>query len=50
MTDYAVVNPATGETLATYDTFTDAQIEDAIARAAARQRPIRPQVKALPGG
>lgn len=35
MTDYAVVNPATGETLATYDTFTDAQIEDAISRAAA---------------
>ena len=35
MTDYAVVNPATGETLATYDTFTDAQIQDAIARAAA---------------
>lgn len=35
MTDYAVVNPATGETLATYETFTDAQIEDAIARAAA---------------
>ncbi|WP_193596770.1 aldehyde dehydrogenase family protein [Microbacterium sp. YJN-G] len=35
MTDYAVVNPATGETLATYDTFTDAQIEDAVARAAA---------------
>lgn len=34
MTDYAVVNPATGETLATYDTFTDAQIEDAVARAA----------------
>ncbi|MFD5213165.1 NAD-dependent succinate-semialdehyde dehydrogenase [Microbacterium sp. NPDC058345] len=34
MTDYAVVNPATGETVATYDTFTDAQIEDAIARAA----------------
>ncbi|WP_309129716.1 NAD-dependent succinate-semialdehyde dehydrogenase [Microbacterium sp.] len=35
MTDYAVVNPATGETVATYDTFTDAQIEDAVARAAA---------------
>ena len=35
MTDYAVVNPATGETLATYDTFTDAQIQDAIARVAA---------------
>ncbi|MDQ0615604.1 succinate-semialdehyde dehydrogenase/glutarate-semialdehyde dehydrogenase [Microbacterium sp. W4I4] len=34
MTDYAVINPATGETLATYDTFTDAQIEDAVARAA----------------
>jgi succinate-semialdehyde dehydrogenase/glutarate-semialdehyde dehydrogenase len=34
MIDYAVINPATGETLATYDTFTDAQIEDAIARAA----------------
>ena len=34
MTDYAVVNPATGETEATFDTFTDAQIEDAIARAA----------------
>ncbi len=33
MIDYAVVNPATGETLATYETFTDAQIEDAIARA-----------------
>ena len=35
MTDYAVVNPATGTTEATFDTFTDAQIEDAIARAAA---------------
>ncbi|MEJ1088522.1 NAD-dependent succinate-semialdehyde dehydrogenase [Microbacterium sp. Mu-80] len=34
MTDYAVVNPSTGETEATFDTFTDAQIEDAIARAA----------------
>ncbi|MDA4895156.1 NAD-dependent succinate-semialdehyde dehydrogenase [Microbacterium resistens] len=34
MTDYAVVNPATGETLATYPTATDAQIEDAVARAA----------------
>jgi len=34
MTDYAVVNPATGETVASYDTFTDAQIEDAVARAA----------------
>ncbi|MDR6868100.1 succinate-semialdehyde dehydrogenase/glutarate-semialdehyde dehydrogenase [Microbacterium resistens] len=33
MTEYAVVNPATGETLATYDTFTDAQIDDAVARA-----------------
>ena len=34
MTDYAVVNPATGETIAAYDTFTEAQIEDAVARAA----------------
>ena len=34
MTDYAVVNPATGETVAAYDTFTDARIEDAVARAA----------------
>lgn len=33
MTDYAVVNPATGETLASYDTFTDAQIEEAVAAA-----------------
>ncbi|KAG4080602.1 hypothetical protein HA402_004128 [Bradysia odoriphaga] len=33
MIEYAVINPATGETLATYDTFTDAQIEDAVARA-----------------
>lgn len=34
MTEYAVINPATGETVAEYDTFTDAQVEDAIARAA----------------
>ncbi len=34
MTEYAVINPATGETVAEYDTFTDAQIEDAVARAA----------------
>ena len=33
MTDYAVINPATGETLAKYDTFTDAQVDDAIAAA-----------------
>ena len=38
MIDYAVINPATGETLATYDTFTDAQVEDAIARAASAAR------------
>ncbi|WP_442576778.1 NAD-dependent succinate-semialdehyde dehydrogenase [Microbacterium sp. F51-2R] len=31
MTDYAVVNPATGETLATYPTITDAELENAIA-------------------
>lgn len=34
MSDYAVINPATCETVATYDTFTDAQIADAVARAA----------------
>ncbi|WP_300265612.1 NAD-dependent succinate-semialdehyde dehydrogenase [Microbacterium sp.] len=33
MTAYAVTNPATGETIATYDTFTDSEIDDAIARA-----------------
>jgi succinate-semialdehyde dehydrogenase/glutarate-semialdehyde dehydrogenase len=38
MTDYAVVNPATGETLTTYDTFTDAQIEQAITAAAEAHR------------
>lgn len=38
MTDYAVVNPATGETLTTYDTFTDAQIEEALAAADAAHR------------
>jgi succinate-semialdehyde dehydrogenase/glutarate-semialdehyde dehydrogenase len=38
MSDYAVVNPATGETLATYDTFTDAQVEEALATAADEYR------------
>jgi len=38
MSDYAVINPATGETVATYDTFTDAQIADAVARAAEAAR------------
>jgi len=45
MSDYAVVNPATGETVARYDQFTDAQVEDALARAQAafeawRDRPV----------
>src|SRR6266576_1600476 len=35
MSDYAVVNPATGETVARYETFTDAQVEEALAAAAA---------------
>lgn len=35
MSDYAVVNPATGETVARYDTFTDAQVEQALAAAQA---------------
>lgn len=33
MTDYAVTNPATGETVATYETATDAQVEEAVVRA-----------------
>ncbi|MGO2519335.1 MAG: NAD-dependent succinate-semialdehyde dehydrogenase [Microbacterium sp.] len=33
MTEYAVINPATGQTIAEYDTFTDQQIDDAITRA-----------------
>ena len=45
MSDYAVVNPATGETVARYDQFTDAQVEGALARAQAafeawRDRPV----------
>ena len=38
MSDYAVVNPATGETLASYDTFTDAQIEAGVAAATTAYR------------
>jgi len=38
MSDYAVVNPATGETLKTYPTITDAELADAIARADAAHR------------
>lgn len=41
MTDYAVVNPATGETLATYPTITDEALETAIARADAAYRAWR---------
>ena len=35
MSNYAVVNPATGETVARYDSFTDAQVEQALAKAQA---------------
>jgi succinate-semialdehyde dehydrogenase / glutarate-semialdehyde dehydrogenase len=38
MSDYAVVNPATGETLATYDTLDDAAVEAAVASADAAAR------------
>src|SRR3954471_13206120 len=38
MSDYAVVNPATGETLQTYPTITDAELTDAIGRADAAHR------------
>jgi succinate-semialdehyde dehydrogenase/glutarate-semialdehyde dehydrogenase len=41
MTDYAVVNPATGETLATYQTFSDQQIEESIAAAQAAYKEWR---------
>lgn len=41
MSDYAVVNPATGETLATYPTITDAELESAIASADAAYREWR---------
>ena len=41
MSDYAVVNPATGETLATYDTHTDAQLDEKIASADAAFREWR---------
>lgn len=43
MTDYAVVNPATGETLATYPTITDEALEAAIAGADAAYRTWRDQ-------
>jgi len=33
MSEYAVVNPATGETVARYDSFTDAQVEQALGTA-----------------
>ena len=35
MSEYAVVNPATGETVARYDRFTDAQVEQTLAKAQA---------------
>lgn len=41
MTDYAVINPATGETLATYPSITDAELENAIATADATFREWR---------
>jgi succinate-semialdehyde dehydrogenase/glutarate-semialdehyde dehydrogenase len=33
MSDYAVVNPATGETLARYDSFTDEQVQQTLTKA-----------------
>ncbi|KJL41582.1 MULTISPECIES: NAD-dependent succinate-semialdehyde dehydrogenase [Microbacterium] len=52
MTDYAVVNPATGETLATYPTITDEALEAAIAGADAayrtwRDRPVAERAAAI---
>ena len=39
MADYAVINPATGETVREYPTITDDELRDAIARAANAARP-----------
>ncbi|MFF2485823.1 NAD-dependent succinate-semialdehyde dehydrogenase [Microbacterium sp. NPDC058062] len=52
MTDYAVVNPATGETLATYPTITDEALEAALAGADAayrtwRDRPVVERAAAI---
>ncbi|HBR88855.1 MAG TPA: succinate-semialdehyde dehydrogenase, partial [Microbacterium sp.] len=41
MSDYAVVNPATGETLATYPTIGDADLDAAVGRAHAAARSWR---------
>ncbi len=41
MSDYKVVNPATGETLAEYDTLTDQQVQDKLATAHAAFLPWR---------
>jgi succinate-semialdehyde dehydrogenase/glutarate-semialdehyde dehydrogenase len=41
MTEYAVVNPATGETLATYPTITDDALEEVLERADAAYRTWR---------
>ncbi|GAA5032991.1 aldehyde dehydrogenase family protein [Terrabacter aeriphilus] len=38
MSEYAVVNPATGERVKEYPTFTDEQVDDAVARAHATYR------------
>ena len=38
MSDYAVINPATGETVKEYPTITDDELRDAIARADAAYR------------
>jgi len=43
MSSYAVTNPATGETVARYDTFTNAQVEQALARAQAAYEAWRMQ-------
>lgn len=38
MTEYNVVNPATGQTLASFESLTDAQVDEAVASAAAAHR------------
>ena len=42
MADYAVVDPATGETIKTYPTITDEQLDAAIGRAHAAHTRLEP--------
>ena len=47
MSDYAVVNPATGETIKEYPTITDDELQGAIARADEAYRTWTPSTCSL---